>query len=46
MQLLDADCVQALLIIEIQDAATWDFGPVEWRNILVVANTTSTDWCR
>lgn len=35
----------ALLTIELQQQGKWNFGPVEWRNILVEANTTDTEWC-
>ena len=31
--------------IELQGLGTWDFGPVTWKNILIEANTTETDWC-
>ncbi|KAE9366711.1 hypothetical protein N431DRAFT_445415 [Stipitochalara longipes BDJ] len=35
----------AELYIEIQQRATWDWGAVEWMNILVEAETTKTAWC-
>ncbi|TVY37775.1 hypothetical protein LOCC1_G006242 [Lachnellula occidentalis] len=34
-----------ILAIELQGLGTWDFGRVQWRNILMEANTTDTDWC-
>ncbi|KAF4631836.1 hypothetical protein G7Y89_g6289 [Cudoniella acicularis] len=35
----------ASLNIELQDGSTWDFGPIIWQNILVVAQTTDDSWC-
>jgi len=35
----------AVLAIELQGLGTWDFGPVHWRNIVIEANTTATEWC-
>ncbi|TVY75866.1 hypothetical protein LSUE1_G006078 [Lachnellula suecica] len=35
----------AVFAIELQGLGTWDFGPVEWKNILIVANTTDSEWC-
>jgi hypothetical protein len=46
MQSLGADRVQVILAIEVQDSATWDWGAVEWRDILIVAETTDTSWCK
>ncbi|CZT44765.1 uncharacterized protein RSE6_04986 [Rhynchosporium secalis] len=37
--------VKALLDIEVQGEGKWDFGPVEWRNVLVEAQTKETSWC-
>ncbi|KAG4416194.1 hypothetical protein IFR04_010651 [Cadophora malorum] len=37
--------VKATLSIELQDGGKWDFGTVEWRNIIIEAQTTETDWC-
>ncbi|PVH84005.1 hypothetical protein DL98DRAFT_585026 [Cadophora sp. DSE1049] len=34
-----------LMTIELQERGKWNFGAVEWRNILVEANTTETKWC-
>ncbi|KAH6720589.1 hypothetical protein BKA61DRAFT_595165 [Leptodontidium sp. MPI-SDFR-AT-0119] len=34
-----------LMTIELQERGKWNFGTVEWRNILVEANTTETKWC-
>ncbi|TVY86164.1 hypothetical protein LAWI1_G008362 [Lachnellula willkommii] len=34
-----------VLAIELQGLGTWDFGAVQWRNIIMEANTTDTDWC-
>ncbi|TVY28010.1 hypothetical protein LHYA1_G005177 [Lachnellula hyalina] len=36
---------QPVLAIELQGHGTWDFGAVTWRNIIMEANTTETDWC-
>jgi hypothetical protein len=35
----------AVLAIELQGLGTWDFGPVHWRNIVIEASTTETEWC-
>jgi hypothetical protein len=35
----------AVLAIELQGGSTWDFGEVEWKNVIVEAATTDTDWC-
>lgn len=37
--------VQALLAVQTLKPASWDFGVVKWKNILVEAETTVTDWC-
>lgn len=36
---------RALLTIELQERGSWDFGDVEWRNIMIEANTTDVEWC-
>ncbi|TAQ84627.1 hypothetical protein B7494_g7058 [Chlorociboria aeruginascens] len=36
---------RALLTIELQSGAAWDFGQVEFTNIVIVSSTTSTAWC-
>jgi hypothetical protein len=33
---------QALLSVELQGSATWNFGPVSWHNVTIVAETTET----
>ncbi|KAH8601834.1 hypothetical protein B0O99DRAFT_589008 [Bisporella sp. PMI_857] len=35
----------ALLVLELQKGAKWDFGPIGWRDIIIQANTTRTEWC-
>ncbi|KAH9224301.1 hypothetical protein DL95DRAFT_400819 [Leptodontidium sp. 2 PMI_412] len=37
--------VKALLSIEVQGEGKWDFGIVEWRNIIIEAQTSETDLC-
>ncbi|KAH7327046.1 hypothetical protein BKA65DRAFT_554606 [Rhexocercosporidium sp. MPI-PUGE-AT-0058] len=37
--------VKAILSIELQGEGKWDFGIVEWRNIIIEAQTRETDWC-
>ncbi|CZR56127.1 uncharacterized protein PAC_06015 [Phialocephala subalpina] len=34
----------ALMTIELQGNSNWTWGPVEWRDILLRANTTETSW--
>ncbi|KAG4439547.1 hypothetical protein IFR05_004987 [Cadophora sp. M221] len=34
-----------LMTIELQERGKWNFGAVEWRNILVEADTMETKWC-
>ncbi|KAL2060633.1 hypothetical protein VTL71DRAFT_9274 [Oculimacula yallundae] len=36
---------KALLMIELQGEGKWDFGVVEWRNVLIEAQTRETAWC-
>ncbi|CAG8954447.1 hypothetical protein HYFRA_00006075 [Hymenoscyphus fraxineus] len=36
---------QALFVIELVAGATWNFGPVTFSKIKIVAETTNTDWC-
>ncbi|KAF4636270.1 hypothetical protein G7Y89_g1828 [Cudoniella acicularis] len=36
---------QALFIIELQEGATWNFGPLTFSDITIQAQTTGTDWC-
>ncbi|KUJ12542.1 uncharacterized protein LY89DRAFT_738318 [Mollisia scopiformis] len=36
---------QFLFVIELQGAATWNFGPLTFTSIIMTANTTSTAWC-
>ncbi|PVH84002.1 hypothetical protein DL98DRAFT_585024 [Cadophora sp. DSE1049] len=35
--------VKATLSIELQDGGKWEFGIVEWRNVIIEAQTTETD---
>jgi len=35
----------ALLAIEVEDGGTWDFGQVQFENVIITAETTSTSWC-
>ncbi|KAE8449416.1 hypothetical protein EG329_008024 [Mollisiaceae sp. DMI_Dod_QoI] len=35
----------AIMTIELQGNGTWNWGPVEWRDILLQINTTDTNWC-
>ncbi|KAK0113426.1 hypothetical protein ONS95_013684 [Cadophora gregata] len=37
--------VKATLSIELQDEGKWDFGIVEWRNVIIEAETNETEWC-
>jgi hypothetical protein len=32
--------------IELQEMATWDFGPVLWRDIWIEVNSSTTSWCQ
>jgi hypothetical protein len=36
--------LKAILAIELQNGASWDFGPVEFTSVSVTASTTS-NWC-
>ncbi|TEY78824.1 hypothetical protein BOTCAL_0045g00420 [Botryotinia calthae] len=36
---------KALFAIETQGGSKWDFGPVQWDQITIQADTTSSDWC-
>jgi hypothetical protein len=36
---------QAVLTIELQEDATWDFGSVTFTDITIEATTTNTLWC-
>ncbi|CAD6455432.1 a408758f-014d-4926-b3f5-2a0681b78f8f [Sclerotinia trifoliorum] len=36
---------KALFAIEPQRGSTWDFGPVQWDQIGIKADTTRSDWC-
>ncbi|KAH6672282.1 hypothetical protein B0J14DRAFT_593268 [Halenospora varia] len=36
---------RAILALEFQEKGTWNFGPVIWKNVLVVALTNETKWC-
>jgi len=36
---------QAYFDVEIDNNAPWDFGPVVFENIIIVAQTTSLAWC-
>ncbi|KAE8449422.1 hypothetical protein EG329_008030 [Mollisiaceae sp. DMI_Dod_QoI] len=36
---------QALIMIELQRQGVWDWGQIIWSNIVIEAQTTSTDWC-
>ena len=44
-QLKGRPLTSTLMTIELQEQGKWNFGPVEWRNILVEVNTTETEWC-
>ncbi|PVH84001.1 hypothetical protein DL98DRAFT_585023 [Cadophora sp. DSE1049] len=35
----------ALLAIQTPRPASWDFGVVNWKNVIIEAETTTTDWC-
>lgn len=35
----------ALMTIELQSNGTWDFGDVEWRGIMIEAETADQTWC-
>ncbi|TGO64960.1 hypothetical protein BOTNAR_0082g00020 [Botryotinia narcissicola] len=35
----------ALFAIETQGGSKWDFGPVQWDQITIQADTTRSDWC-
>lgn len=43
--LQDNPFTSTLMTIELQERGKWNFGAVEWRNILVEANTTESKWC-
>ncbi|TGO86381.1 hypothetical protein BPOR_0308g00010 [Botrytis porri] len=36
---------KALFAIETQGGSKWDFGPVQWEQITIKADTTRSDWC-
>ncbi|TGO45775.1 hypothetical protein BCON_0366g00030 [Botryotinia convoluta] len=36
---------KALFAIETQGGSKWDFGPVQWDQITIQADTTRSDWC-
>ncbi|KAF7876410.1 hypothetical protein EAF04_001502 [Stromatinia cepivora] len=36
---------KALFAIETQRGSIWDFGPVQWDQITIQADTTRSDWC-
>ncbi|CZT11940.1 related to putative protein [Rhynchosporium agropyri] len=36
---------QAILCIEVQQGAAWDFGPLTWENVVMVVNTTDHAFC-
>ncbi|KAJ8063628.1 hypothetical protein OCU04_007496 [Sclerotinia nivalis] len=36
---------KALFAIETQRGSIWDFGPVQWEQITIQADTTRSDWC-
>jgi hypothetical protein len=42
---LGADMIKAVLAIELQSGAVWDFGKVQWTNLAITASTTATAWC-
>ncbi|KAF7960356.1 hypothetical protein EAE96_000041 [Botrytis aclada] len=39
------DLTQAILATELNRAAKWEMGPLEWKNVLVQIEGTNTDWC-
>jgi len=36
---------RALLAVELESNATWNFGQVQWTNVAITAATNSTAWC-
>ncbi|KAH7327047.1 hypothetical protein BKA65DRAFT_480765 [Rhexocercosporidium sp. MPI-PUGE-AT-0058] len=36
---------QAILAIQTPPPGSWDFGVVKWKNIMVEAETITTEWC-
>ncbi|KAF5876684.1 uncharacterized protein Bfra_003090 [Botrytis fragariae] len=36
---------KALFAIETQGGSKWDFGPVQWDQVTIQADTTRSDWC-
>ncbi|TGO74520.1 hypothetical protein BELL_0275g00050 [Botrytis elliptica] len=40
------DFTQAILATELNRAAKWEMGPLNWKNVLIqIEGTTNTDWC-
>ncbi|KAF7854119.1 uncharacterized protein EAF02_011737 [Botrytis sinoallii] len=40
------DFTQAILATELNRAAKWEMGPLNWKNVLIqIERTTNTDWC-
>ncbi|KAM0152369.1 hypothetical protein ACHAPC_005245 [Botrytis cinerea] len=36
---------QAILATELNRAAKWEMGPLDWKNVLIQIEGTNTDWC-
>ncbi|ATZ45294.1 hypothetical protein BCIN_01g01020 [Botrytis cinerea B05.10] len=39
------DFTQATLATELNRAAKWEIGPLDWKNVLIQIEGTNTDWC-
>lgn len=39
------DTLQAILATELNRAAKWEMGPLNWKNILIQIEGTNMDWC-
>ena len=37
--------MKALFVIELQFGATWNFGPLRFKDVKIVAETEETEWC-
>ncbi|KAF7905755.1 hypothetical protein EAF00_000034 [Botryotinia globosa] len=39
------DFTQAILATELNRAAKWEMGPLDWKNVLIQIDGTNMDWC-